>query len=39
MKGKTGGPDRPVRIELPDDRTMVMIDDVKGRLVFHRVGQ
>ncbi len=39
MQGKTGGPDKPVRIELPDDRTMVMVDDVKGRLVFHRAGQ
>jgi hypothetical protein len=39
MQGKTGGPDKPVRIELPDDKTMVMIDDVKGRLVFHRAGR
>jgi len=39
MNGKTAGPDKPVRIELPDASTMVMIDQVKGRLVFHRLGQ
>jgi hypothetical protein len=39
MKGKSAGPDKPVRIELPDASTMVMIDQVKGRLVFHRVGE
>ncbi len=39
MEGKSGGPDKPVRIDLPDDSTMVMVDPVKGRLVYHRVAR
>jgi hypothetical protein len=39
MEGKSGPPQKPVRIELTDGKTMVMVDEAKGRLVFHRVGE
>jgi hypothetical protein len=36
MEGKDAWPKRPIRFELPDANTLVMKDEVKGRLVFHR---
>lgn len=36
MEGKDAWPKRPVRFEFVDDSTLVMTDEVKGRLVFHR---
>jgi hypothetical protein len=39
MEGKSGPPNKPVRLEFVDAKTMVMVDDQKGRLVFHRAAQ
>ncbi len=36
MDGKPVWPQKPFRFEFPDSTTMVMTDEVKGRLVFHR---
>jgi hypothetical protein len=36
MEGKPAWPKKPLRFEFPDASTMVMTDEVKGRLVFHR---
>ena len=38
MEGKPAWP-KPLRFEFPDSSTMVMTDEVKGRLVFHRTQQ
>jgi hypothetical protein len=39
MDGSTVWPKKPLRFEFPDASTMIMTDEVKGRLVFHRVQQ
>jgi hypothetical protein len=39
MAGKTALPTRPVHFEFVDATTLVMNDEVKGRLVFHRPAQ
>ncbi len=39
MEGKPTWPKKPMRFEFPDSSTMVMTDEVKGRLVFHRTQQ
>ena len=39
MEGKTALPTKPVHFEFIDASTMVMTDEVKGRLVFHRAAQ
>ncbi len=35
MAGKTTRPSKPMRFDFTDDRTLVMTDEIKGRLVFH----
>jgi hypothetical protein len=39
MEGKTALPKKPVRFEFVDAKTMVMTDEIKGRLVYHRSGE